>query len=321
MMNADLVGQRFGMLTVLEDSGLRTGGVIRWRCQCDCGGETLATRRQLESGNATSCGCVPKQYASKGQAEDLTGRRFGMLTVLHRAENDKNGKVRWRCRCSCGSEVVVRANALKSGHAQSCGCKRHGAAYNRHDLTGRRFGRLTVLYHVSRADRVKSSYWHCRCDCGKELDVHTGSLLRGLTQSCGCWNRAQSGKMHDHLHYQDDTCLEVLRRSCVDTGRNKSGFRGLFQLPDGKYRASITFQGKHYDLGHYTSFDRAVQARLDAEDVLHQGYIAAYAAYEKRAEADPAWSAANPFFYQVQRTDGEFIVNTNAWYEDAASRT
>ena len=308
----DLIGRRFGLLTVSGDSGQRTKeGEIYWRCICDCGNEKLATRRQLESGNATSCGCVPKQYASKRQAEDLTGRQFGWLTVLHRAENAKNGKVCWRCKCRCGNEVVVRANALKSGHVQSCGCKRHDPPYNMHDLTGRRFGRLTVLYRADREDRVKNSYWHCRCDCGNELDVYTRSLLHGLCQSCGCWKKELGGKIQDHMHYQDDTCLEMLKRACEDTGRNKTGFRGLFQLPNGKYRASITFQGKHYDLGHYRSFDRAVQARLDAEETLHQGYIEAYAAYEKKADADPAWAERNPFYYDVQRSDGRFTVMTN----------
>ncbi len=313
MKRTDLIGQRFGKLTVVEDSGERTGGgSIRWRCVCDCGGEILATRQQLEGGSAASCGCQPKQYASRREVEDLTGRQFGELTVLRRAENDGRGKVRWLCRCSCGGEVTVRATQLKSGKTRSCGCKKRGAAYNRADLTGQRFGRLTALYHVNRPDRVKGSYWHCRCDCGKELDVYAQSLLRGLSQSCGCWNREQSEKMHDHLHYQDDTCLEILKNACADTGRNKSGFRGLFLMNNGKYRASITFRGKHYNLGHYASFERAVQARLDAEESLHQGYIQAFQAYEARAEADPAWAAANPFYYDVQRTEGRFSVSTNA---------
>lgn len=308
----DLINQRFGMLTVQEDSGLRTGNnLIRWRCQCDCGGEILATRPQLVSGNVASCGCVPRQYASKRHAEDLTGQQFGRLTALRRAENDKYGKVCWLCRCSCGNEAVVQALMLKSGKTQSCGCKKHDNTYKKYDLSGRRFGRLTACYPVNREDRVRSGYWHCRCDCGNELDVSTGSLLQGLTRSCGCWNREQSGTMHDHMHYQDDTCLEVLKRSCVDTGRNKAGFRGLFLLNNGKYRASITFQGKHYDLGHYDSYARAVQARLDAEEILHKGYVKAFEQYETKAKLDPAWAEEHPFLYQVTRVNGDFQICTN----------
>ena len=311
MKTAELIGQRFGKLTVTEDSGQRSGQCILWRCKCDCGGEVLAKRHQLLSGNLTDCGCIPRQYAPKKQAEDLTGRRFGELTVLRRAENDQLGKVRWVCRCSCGKETTVQALRLKSGRTRSCGCKRYGAAHNRYDLTGQRFGRLMALYHVSKEDRAKSSYWHCRCDCGNELDVYTGSLLHGLTRSCGCWNREQSGKMHDHMHYQDDTCVEILKRSCEETGRNKSGFRGLFLMKNGKYRASITFQGKHYTLGYYSSFAHAVQARLDAEEVLHMGYIKSFEQYKEKAKADPEWAEGNPFYFNAVRVNGEFQVSTN----------
>lgn len=309
---ADLIGLRFGLLTVTGDSGSRNReGLIRWHCKCDCGGEILATRRELISGNVTSCGCVPKEYVSRRQVEDLTGRQFGDLAVLSRVENDKGGKVCWLCRCSCGKEVIVQALQLKSGKTRSCGCKKHGTVYNKYDLTGQRFGRLTALYHLNKEDRSKNSYWHCRCDCGNELDVYTGSLLRGLTQSCGCWNREQSKKMHDHMHYQDDTCLEVLKRSCTHTDKNRSGFRGLFRLKSGKYRASIRFQGKYYDLGHYSSFDKAVRARLDAEETLHKGYVTAFEAYRVKAKADPPWAESNPFYYQVTRSNGEFTVQTN----------
>lgn len=179
----DLFGRRFGMLTVVDDSGSRTdSGVIRWRCKCDCGGEMLATRRELVSGNITNCGCVPKQYASKRQAEDLTGRQFGELTALRRVENDKHKRVCWACRCSCGNEIIVQAMQLKSGKTRSCGCKRYATSYNKCDLTGQRFGRLTVLFRSDRNDAPANGYWRCRCDCGKEVDVFSGSLLRGQTQ-------------------------------------------------------------------------------------------------------------------------------------------
>ena len=126
------------------------------------------------------------------------------------------------------------------------------------DIIGRQFGDLTVLRRVEN-DRVGKVCWLCRCSCGNELTVQALQLKSGRTWSCGCGNRTRSRKMHGHMHYRDDTCLEVLRRSCRDKGRNRSGFRGQFLLPNSKYRASITFRGKHCNLGHYPSFDRAVQ--------------------------------------------------------------
>lgn len=51
-----------------------------------------------------------------GRAENLTGQVFGRLT----AHTYTSGK--WECRCDCGESVVVRANSLKSGNTQSCGC-------------------------------------------------------------------------------------------------------------------------------------------------------------------------------------------------------
>ena len=246
----DLIGQRFGKLTVTGDSGKRKSGCILWTCKCDCGKEILCRRVALISGSAQSCGCVPKQYAPKKPREDLTGRQFGELTVLRPAENNKQGRACWVCRCSCGKECTVSALHLKSGHTRSCGCKRYAVSANKKDITGQRFGRLVALYPTESRGSGKT-FWHCRCDCGKELDVNTMSLLRGLTQNCGCQNQEQNAKMHDHMHYQDNTCIERLNRIHSDQRENKSGFRGLFLTKSRSYRANITFQGVHYHLGYF----------------------------------------------------------------------
>lgn len=52
---------------------------------------------------------------------DLTGQKFGRLTVIKRAEN-KSGQTMWLCRCECGNERFVCGGNLKSGHTKSCGC-------------------------------------------------------------------------------------------------------------------------------------------------------------------------------------------------------
>ena len=56
------------------------------------------------------------------------------------------------------------------------------------DLMGQRFGRLVV---IERAGTSKNGQviWRCLCDCGKEADVLSISLRRGLTRSCGCLSR------------------------------------------------------------------------------------------------------------------------------------
>lgn len=54
------------------------------------------------------------------------------------------------------------------------------------DLTGRRFGKLTVLAK-SPERRGRSFTWVCQCDCGRITHpIMTNKLLHGRTSSCGC---------------------------------------------------------------------------------------------------------------------------------------
>lgn len=56
------------------------------------------------------------------RVSDITGRRYGKLTVIRRAENTKNNKTQWLCKCDCGNEKVVARSSLTSGKTRSCGC-------------------------------------------------------------------------------------------------------------------------------------------------------------------------------------------------------
>ena len=52
------------------------------------------------------------------------GQRYGRLVVVRRAPNSGRGKARFLCRCDCGNEVIVLAEALRNGTTKSCGCLR-----------------------------------------------------------------------------------------------------------------------------------------------------------------------------------------------------
>lgn len=53
------------------------------------------------------------------------------------------------------------------------------------DLSGKKFGRLTVLYRIYNHNRTKT-YWLCICDCGNLREVRSDALIGGVTKSCGC---------------------------------------------------------------------------------------------------------------------------------------
>lgn len=85
---------------------------------------------------------------------DLTGRRFGRLVVIGRADPpvDNQGAARWHCRCDCGNEKDVRGSDLRRGRTTSCGClqkERVRAASITHGQTGSR------LYYVWEAMRQR----------------------------------------------------------------------------------------------------------------------------------------------------------------------
>jgi hypothetical protein len=55
------------------------------------------------------------------------------------------------------------------------------------DLTGQKFGRLSVLRRAPNLPNVSNSQWLCRCKCKRETVVSSNSLRRKLTRSCGCF--------------------------------------------------------------------------------------------------------------------------------------
>ena len=115
-------------------------------------------------------------------ALDLTGRRFGELTVLRLAGRKRSYKL-WECQCDCGEILPVSSRNLRQGEVHRCKMCR------RVNLMGMRFFMLTVISPVEQPlDRqATKARWLCRCDCGKEIVTRTDSLRNGRSKSCGCW--------------------------------------------------------------------------------------------------------------------------------------
>ena len=307
---ADLIGRRFGHLTVIDKVDRKQDRYQVWKCQCDCGNTIEVNTKRLLRGTVTSCGCAKEGQSARhgSQAEDLTGRKFGRLTVLERSAN-VNGRVAWLCQCECGNRKVVPAVYLKKGNVRSCGCLRQENSCNRKDLTGQRFGRLVALAPTDRRE-LGSVVWRCRCDCGNEVEVSEGALITGNTVSCGCYKKEIQNRVGDTLMFVDGTCVQWLekRRHRSD---NTSGFRGVNLTPKNLYRVGIGFRGKRYYLGLYKTYEEAVEARLEAEKIMHDGYVEARRKYQSECEKDPVYETQFHFFFDVKKQGRYYEIESS----------
>lgn len=209
---------------------------------------------------------------------DLTGQKFGMLTVIGPAEQKNRKYTCWICQCECGRQTIVDGSHLKSGHTKSCGCYRRQAPRKMAlDLTGKRFGRLLVL---GPDENNNSGYWKCKCDCGKIVPRSKENLCSGSTQSCGCLQReTKKQDIKKSIHFVEGTCIERIA-SRKEASNNTSGHRGVYRLGENIWRACIGFQGKLYHLGTYREYEQAVKAREEAEKNLYDKFLETY--YKKK---------------------------------------
>ena len=79
MKRIDLVGRRFGQLTVIKFYGYNHRRRLSWVCKCDCGTTKIVCGDDLKSGHTTSCGCM----RFKGGYKRKENRREVCLTKLY----------------------------------------------------------------------------------------------------------------------------------------------------------------------------------------------------------------------------------------------
>lgn len=160
-----------------------------------------------------------------GKVIDLTGKVFGKLTVIGRAENDKGGNSQWNCSCECGENTTVRAYDIKSGKTKSCGCP------NFIDLTGKTFFRLTV---IGRGEKNKygQKQWNCSCECGENTNALSNDLTHGRVKSCGCLNieKIKTNKLTHGMSYTSEYRIWTrMKQRCYSdtTGAKNYRDRGI----------------------------------------------------------------------------------------------
>ena len=175
---------------------------------------------------------------------DLTGQVFGKLTVISRSTTPQ----KWTCQCECGRLTDVFHGHLISGRTCSCGqfpCK--NVPFE--DLSGQKFGMLTVLQRDWSKDISNGVYFKCQCDCGNIKSILGQHLKRELIISCGCYNKSKGEEKIEKLlkennyDFEPEYSFDDLK---FDTGKLA---RFDFKVDLGNKFYLIEFDGKQ----HFTS--------------------------------------------------------------------
>lgn len=218
---------------------------------------------------------------SVGKAINIIGNRYGMLTVIERADDYilKNGKIktRWKCLCDCGNEIIVMKNALSSGTTKSCGCLRNNInshrlkKNNKYVLSGKHgigydSKNNEFYFDLEDYEKIKDCYWFVN-EKGYVMNSKNQSMHRLLCESFDVVDHVNHKKFDNRkCNLRDVTNQQNVMNSKLQVN-NTSGITGVtWHKNDMKWQAQITLNGRCIYLGSYTNKDDAIKVRRDAEN-------------------------------------------------------
>lgn len=266
----DIVGQKYGKLTVVEY--MDSGRPHKYRCLCECGNETIAERYHLLSGHTTSCGCAKRDLA---KGADLVGQRFGSLVVeeylgVIRISKGTEPVSCLKCRCDCGNETIVKRSSLIDGHTKSCGdcfkpeivpCEDY---YRYICRDGKEF-----LFDAYDLELAKSLTWHIG-EGGYPVGFKDGQNVN----FCRLALKPRRDQIIDHINGNTaDERRANLRIAnpmkniwnSIINSRNSTGFKGIYPDNHGPgYVARICEHGNKHYLGYFSTKEEAARAYDEA---------------------------------------------------------
>ena len=188
---------------------------------------------------------------------DLTGQRFGRLTVIECIENKKGRKgrsARWKCECDCGG-ICIRTTASinrtdRNTSKVSCNsCKRLNMT------VGEKHNKLT-MYRCIGSDKYQRRVYEFICDCGSSVLLNAVSVRLGHTKSCGCLALKLDVKIGDRFGKLEVVKFNVgpknvlCRCTCGrETNLSRSVLVHQKQKSCGSYNCRVIKNGK--DHGNY----------------------------------------------------------------------
>ena len=220
---------------------------------------------------------------------DLTGQRFGKLTVIERTDDYVSPSgihaIMWKCICDCGNTCNVTSNNLRRGNTKSCGCLKHSffkelyKDKNKYDLTGEYGIGYTskgeeFYFDLEDFEKIKDYKWYkstsgyIMCKLDRNYCFH--KIVMGVDGNPNIYVDHIHGykTRNDNRKYN----LRIVTKSQNNMNKrmqinNTSGITGVYWDKNReKWLAAIQKEGKQINLGRYDTKEEAAKARKEAEE-------------------------------------------------------
>ena len=271
----DLQGQRFGRWSVIGRSVNNSRGHAMWDCVCSCGVTRVVPGGDLRSGKSASCG----RHEKGPKPKNLTGLRFGRLTVLSRSGNNSGGRVCWLCACACtrGKTHIVTAKSLLNGASTSCGCFaaeiRLAGIHTTHGQSNTKSHGCTRAYTswynlVQRATNPNNKQWTDYGGRGITVSEEYRDFSRFFADLGPRPIGMSIERINNEKGYEPGNLCYADRQTQVRNRRvrkdSATGCKGLGNVRN-RYRVRICVDGKNIHLGYFASLEIAKAVRELAE--------------------------------------------------------
>lgn len=212
------------------------------------------------------------------------------LTVIQRAENDKQGKIQWLCECNCENhtEIVVLGECVRSGHTKSCGCisserivdynKQNKRKINVYDLSGE-YGvgwasntNNEFYFDLEDFDKIKNYCWneHILVNGYHALETRIHGSNEAVRMHWLVMGKGSDHKDRNPLNNRKNNLREANYAENAQNHSkrkdNTSGITGvMFNKRMERWQACININKKRTHLGSFINKTDAIITRLKAE--------------------------------------------------------
>lgn len=205
--------------------------------------------------------------------EDLTGQKFGRLTVIIIKDRVKGERIKWLCKCDCGIEKFIATGDLKSGDSKSCGCLKSENTIKRSTTHGH-----------SKRNSLSSEYsiWvNMKTRCYNKNNINYKNYGNRGIIVCKRWldnfdnffedmgfkpKGCTLDRVNNDKEYSKENCRwATIHQQCANR-RSSNNVVGVFYIPrDDKWAAQLMVNSKLVLHERFKTIEEAIVARKQAE--------------------------------------------------------